>query len=91
MWLDRCPAASVTMEASEGTFVDGKVSPAIKGLSVRIEANNELITTVLTNAEGKYRWVMMILATPIGMEIFEGITILFGYFTVNYIFNKFIL
>lgn len=50
-----CPAASVVMEASEGVFVTGSVHPAVDGLAVKIEGNGEIVTTVQTNGEGRYR------------------------------------
>ncbi|XP_067940319.1 BOS complex subunit NOMO3-like isoform X2 [Watersipora subatra] len=51
-----CPAATVTMRASAGVFVEGAVSPIVAGLNIRVLQGDDLIIEGMTDEQGKYRF-----------------------------------
>ena len=52
---DSCPAAVVEIRAVQGQFVEGAVTPAIHDLTIELRLGENVITSVSTDKQGKYR------------------------------------
>ena len=58
--VEECPAARIEIFAHRGKFVEGLVSPAIAGLTIKVLHGDTLQAEGETNQDGKYRYFFLL-------------------------------